>query len=134
MTIRFKLILASLLLLLLNAGLGYFAREQQHQMGARAMGIYDGAYMGLSYVTKVQTDLMRFAATHADGTESAADPASQKALKQLMANLDVAIERGMTDKARDDGRALMKKFEAVTKQAEPAAFQAGLVQFDKDLS
>ena len=134
MTIRFKLILASLMLLMLNAGLGYFARQQQHQMGARAMGIYDGAYMGLSYVTKVQTDLMRFAAAHGDGTESAADPASQSALKQLMANLDVATERAMNDKAREDGQALMKKFQSITQQTKPAAFQAGLVQIDKDLT
>lgn len=134
MSIRLKLILACVALLALNSGLGYFARYQQHQMGERAMGIYDGAYLGLNYVTSVQTGVIRFAASHSGPSASVADPAAQNDLAVLTSNLDVAIERAMTDKARSDGHALRAKLETLTHHVSPEALTAGLTAIDRDLT
>ena len=133
MTIRFKLIAACLLLLALNAGLGSFARQQQNRMGERAMGIYDGAYLGLQYITEVQIGLVRFAVGHAGPTATASDEASRAAIDKLKARLDVAAERAMTDEARDAGRALLAKLDQLPGIAEPEVFAANLVGIDRDL-
>jgi methyl-accepting chemotaxis protein len=134
MTIRFKLILSCLILLALNAGLGFFARQQQHRMGERAMGIYDGAYMGLSYITQVQEGVIRFTAAHTGPAAAAMDDASRADLRKLTAKLDVAVERAMTGKARADGHALAGKFETLSKETEPDAVAASLTEIDRDLT
>ena len=134
MTIRLRLILSCVVLLALNAALGFFASRQQHEMGKLALGIYDGAYIGLSYITKVQTGVIRFESTHASGGEIVLDDAARDELKKLNAQLDVAIERAMTDETKANGRALSAKLRAVAGETGTASVATRLAEIDRDLT
>ena len=134
MTIRFKLIAACLALLCLNAGLGFFARQQQHQMGERAIGIYDGAYMGLSFITKVQTGLTRFTAAHTGPAAAPFDDAARAELGKLLPQLDVAIERAMSDGAKASGATLKAKFRDLVNDTSNRQAADALRDIDKELT
>ena len=120
MTIRFRLIMSCLALLALNASVGYLAGRQQREMGKLALGIYDGAYIGLSYITKVQIGITRSAA------------GARSDLKKLSADLDVAIERAMTEETRASGRRLAAKLKSVID--DPTTLTARLPEIDADLT
>ncbi len=134
MTIKARIIVACGLLLLLNAGLGLFARNQQHRMGERAMAIYDESYIGLTYITAVQTGLVRL---EADDADPALRPSIEKSvgdLQTVMSNLEVAIERAMTARARAQGQALLAQFQRLTKETSTIRFVSGLEAVSRDLT
>jgi hypothetical protein len=134
MTIRPRLILSCAVLLALNAGLGCFARRQQHEMGKRALGIYDNAYIGITYITKVQIGITRFGSAYATGGDVALDDAARAELKKLSGQLDVAIERAMTEETRVSGRALSVKLRAIATETSGADVAARLREIDRDLT
>jgi len=99
MSIRLRIILACLVLLGCVVALGVFSRTQQNQLGDAAKSIYDSAFMGVNYARKSQIDFLQFMASYKSGGAVTDD--ERQLLGTTLDDLDVAVERAMTDKARD---------------------------------
>jgi methyl-accepting chemotaxis protein len=104
MSVQLKILAACLGFVAIIAALGGLAQQQASQMGRLAMGIYDHAFMGMSYVDQTQEEFLRFAAGHHAPGETLADPASRAALRKVLDRLDVAQERAASERTRDAGK------------------------------
>jgi hypothetical protein len=69
MSLKAKLLIACLILVLTTAGGGYFAWQLQQELGARAIGIYDSAVIGVSHIAKAQAEFIRYEASPSTGME-----------------------------------------------------------------
>lgn len=121
MTVQGKVLSACLGFVAIIAALGGLAQRQDAQMGRLAVGIYDRAFMGMSYVDQAEMEFLRLASGRA-----ALAPASTQRLLDL---LDVALERAATDRTRTAGlqvRALL----AALPEAAPAELDGRMAQAD----
>jgi methyl-accepting chemotaxis protein len=84
--------------------LGVLTQRQSGQMGRLAVGIYDHAFLGMSYVDQAQAEFLRLAAAHRDAGVAFDDKASRAGLQKVLDRLDVALERAASQPTRDAGR------------------------------
>lgn len=124
MSIASRIIIACLLLLFCSLGIGQFSRGEMARMGSQATAgrnelgdlaknIYDNAFMGVNYARKSQIDWLKFMAIHAQDDKGALGESSLADLQNLMDDLDVAIERAISDKAKTVGKDLRAKVAAL---------------------
>ncbi len=73
-------------------------------MGRLAIGIYDHAFMGMSYVDQAQEEFLRFAASHRGPDAAVSGKEGRAALQKVLERLDVALERAASDRTRDAGK------------------------------
>ncbi len=98
MSFRLIIIFACAALLALFGGLGHFALRSAERLGAMAIGIYDGAYMGINYARGAEAELLRIERKVLAG---GIDDDTRKALGTAADHLSVAAERAMSDRARE---------------------------------
>ncbi|MDB5402558.1 MAG: domain S-box-containing protein/diguanylate cyclase protein [Rhodopila sp.] len=80
------------------AVLGGLAHQQGAQMGRLAVGIYDHAFIGMSYVDQTQEEFLRIAAVPRQvGATDRAD------FQRVIDRLDVALERAASERTRSAG-------------------------------
>ena len=130
MPIRLKIILACLMFLSICAGMGSFADRTQTTLGDLAINIYDGAYLGMSYIGRAQSEFLRFTTTHNEIAGSPIEAASRKRLSTVLDNLDIAIDRAMSDEARALAKAVRAQVADVTENSGAAT----LARIDADLA
>ena len=97
MSVRMKILAACLGFVAIIALLGVLAQQQAAQMGRLAIGIFDHAFMGMSYVNQAQNEFLRLKNSQqtAGGTGD---------LQKVLSLLDVALDRAASDNARDAGK------------------------------
>jgi methyl-accepting chemotaxis protein len=95
--VRMKILAACLGFVAIIALLGVLAQQQAAQMGRLAIGIFDHAFMGMSYVNQAQNEFLRLKNSQltAGGTGD---------LQKVLSLLDVALDRAASDTARDAGK------------------------------
>ena len=98
MSFRLIIIVACAALLALFGGLGQFALRSAERLGAMAIGIYDGAYMGINYARGAEAELLRI---ERNVTAGGLDDAARKALGATADHLSIAAERAMSARARE---------------------------------
>ena len=104
MSVQLKILVACLGFVAIITALGGLAQQQVVRMGQLAIGIYDHAFMGMSYVDQAQEEFLRLAATHRGADATLADKAGRAGLQKVLERLDVALERAATDRTRDAGK------------------------------
>ncbi len=122
--------MACLALLLICGGMGSFADRTQSRLGTLAIDIYDGAYLGMSYIGRAQNEFLRFAATRHGATGQPIDAEARTRLQAVLDDLDIATDRAMSEKARALARAVRARVAGVT-EATDASTLAGI---DADLA
>src|ERR1700722_8470133 len=103
MSVQWKILAACLVFVAIIALVGGLAQQQAARMGELAVGIYDHAFMGMSYVDQTQEEFLRLAAAHRDAGATLADDSGRAALQKVVDRLDVALERVATDATRTSG-------------------------------
>jgi len=99
MSLRWKLALACLAMVLVTIGVGLFGFYQTRRMGDLAIDIYDKNFVGTDYAHRVQEGVQRILLSNEGGVVD--EVATKKQLLKLLDALDIAIERAATDKTRD---------------------------------
>ena len=61
MSVQLKILAACMCFVAIIAALGGLAQQQASQMGRLAVGIYDHAFMGMTFVDQAQEEFLRFA-------------------------------------------------------------------------
>jgi methyl-accepting chemotaxis protein len=131
--VQWKILAACLGFVAIIAMVGGLAQQQAARMGELAVGIYDHAFMGMSYVDQTQEEFLRLAAAHRDAGATVADAAGRAALQKVVDRLDVALERAASEGTRTTGvqvRTLLTALPGV-----PAAeLQAQILQADRAIT
>lgn len=110
--------------------MGSFADRTQSRLGTLAISIYDGAYVGMSSIARAQNQFLRFAAARLGVAGQPFDAEDRKRLQAVLNNLDIAIDRAMSDKARALSQAARARVADVTAGTDPAA----LADIDAELA
>ena len=105
MSIRLKLAAAFAAVVLNLCLFGGFAELQVLRLGHLAAGVYDHAFMGMSYVDQAQRDFLRLAASYQGAGDAARLARFQDSLQGVLDRLDVAIERAANDRTKAEGAA-----------------------------
>jgi len=132
MTIRLKILLACFLFLVTIGGLGYYSHLQQNELSDLGKNIYDKAFMGVNYARKSQIDWIRFTCGHPAGTAAKMNDDDRTKLDALLADLDVAIERGITEKSKTIGTTIRGQISALHDLANDAPLPDDLGDIDKN--
>ena len=130
MPIRTKILAGCLALTLLTALLGIFAERAERRLGFLAFGIYDNAFMSVSYLREAQIDFAQLLpgrlGAHAPGGASAR-PAAELA-QEVLDDLDVVRERAMSSAGRSEAEALRRRVAATLPALATNPAGAALVQ------
>jgi methyl-accepting chemotaxis protein len=101
MSVRMKILAACLGFVAIITLLGVLAQQQASQMGRLAIGIFDHAFMGMSYVNQAQNEFLRLK----NSQQAAGDTVGATGdLQKVLSLLDVALDRAASDTARDAGK------------------------------
>ena len=131
MSLRIRIIVACLAVLALCGGLGGFALRNASRLGAMAMGIYDGAYMGMSYISGAHTDLLRLSGQLASGADEAE---IRRGLGKIADRMGVAAERAMSARARAMTEDLRRKILALKEMPDASQWRNQIGAVEGDLS
>ena len=114
MSFRIMIVLACAAILALSGGVGGFALRNAERLGAMAIGIYDGAYMGMSYLRAAEAGLLRI---ERDVRSVGLDDAVRKSLEAAVDHLSIAAERAVSDKAREMTLTVRARVDALRRQS-----------------
>jgi diguanylate cyclase len=98
--VRFKIALACLGFLAICAAMGGLAVRTQSTLGSMATDIYDRVYLGTIYIARAQIEFLHFSAAHGDPTAVPNNSAANAQLTHVLEDLDVAVDRAMSEKTR----------------------------------
>ena len=101
MSVQTKILAACLGFVALIAMVGGLAQQQAAEMGRLAIGIYDHAFMGMSYVDQTQQAFLRLEAIQRGTSTTLSDSAD---LRKVLELLDVATDRAASDRTREAGK------------------------------
>ncbi len=161
MPITFKILIANLAMTLVTIGLGLYALQGERMLGDTALRMYDQAFMSVNFARSGQTKFERVKTLHAaaripapaapepserqkllavargPGSPAAATAAGPNpaavhdAIGSVLDDLDVAIDRAMSEATRNAARQLRGKVAALaTGTADPAALDRASSAFD----
>ncbi len=158
MSVTFKILIANLAMTLVTIGLGLYALQGERTLGDTALRMYDQAFMSVNFARSGQTRFERVktlyaaaamvaptasqqterqrllgVARGAPGTPAPAPnrTAVHEAIGSVLDDLDVAIERAMSDTTRNAARQLRGKVAAFASgNADPAALARASTAFD----
>jgi methyl-accepting chemotaxis protein len=133
MSVQLKILAACLGFVVIIAALGGLAQQQAGQMGRLAVGIYDHAFMGMSYVDQAQEEFLRLAARHHAADATLADAAGRADVQKVLDRLDVALERATSERTRDAGKQARLMLAALP-DAPAAELAAQMTQTDKAIT
>jgi len=86
------------ILLVVNLGVGLFARQQQHAIIDYAINIYDTAFVSINYIHRAQLAFQHYADSRLTAGQA---EAANSALEDVLENLEVAIERADSPRTRE---------------------------------
>jgi methyl-accepting chemotaxis protein len=101
MSVQTKILAACMVFVAIIAVVGGLAQQQAGRMGRMAIGIYDHAFMGMSYVDQAQEAFLQLQSKRRDGASTLSGNAD---LQKVLELLDVAVDRATSDRTRDAGR------------------------------
>ena len=130
MSVQTKIVVACLFFVAMIATVGGLAQQQAAQMGRLAIGIYDHAFMGMSYVDQAEQAFLRLEADH---RQSGAALSGNVKLAKVLELLDVALERAASERTAVAGkqtRALL----AGLSNLPPAAVDEAMELADRSLT
>lgn len=144
MTIRMRIVLICLFFLASVVGLGAFSfkqltgmgqasKESSSQLGDLGKSIYDNAFMGVNYARKSQLDWADFLAAFKEKGGSNLDDDTRAKLQKNMDDLDVAIERGFTDKVKELAKTARSKVGSLHDQKGDAVSSTDIEETTKAL-
>jgi methyl-accepting chemotaxis protein len=119
MSVQSKILAACLVFVAIIAMVGGLAQQQASQMGRLAVGIYDHAFMGMSYVDQAQSEFLRLEAARRSVGTTWSDAAARADLQKVLERLDVALERASSDNTREAGRQTRVLLAALPDVPEP---------------
>jgi methyl-accepting chemotaxis protein len=126
MSIRLKITIGCLAMLLITICLGLYERTQARALGDVAIRVYDRSLMSVSYVRSASLGFMRFTTK----------PGDAKGLDDVLSDLDVAIERASSPETLSGTRVLRGKVAALQAAAKTGAsdhsMAAGKIETDFD--
>ena len=111
MSVQSKILAACLVFVAIIAMVGGLAQQQAAQMGHLAIGIYDHAFMGMSYVDQAQEEFLRLEARPRDPGATLAGSAE---LTKVLQVLDVALDRAASDRTRDAAKQMRAMLAALS--------------------
>src|SRR5271165_1376777 len=132
MTIRLKILLTCFLFALVVIGFGLFSRQQVTKMGDLGISIYDRVVMSIDYARKSQVDWVRFTASHPAGTAAKMTGDDRANLDALLTDLDVTIDRGITEKSKAIGTSLRGQVKELHDLADGAPLPDNFSEIDKN--
>jgi methyl-accepting chemotaxis protein len=130
MSVQTKILFACLGFVVIIAMVGGLAQQQAGRMGQLAVGIYDHAFMGMSYVDQAQGEFLRLEATHRDAGSTLSGSTGVAKVLQL---LDVAVDRAASDRTRDVGKQTRGLLAALSGAPEPELVER-MIQADRALT
>ncbi len=83
---------------------GWVSWRSESQLQVIVGNFYDNGLSSLTSARDAQAEFLRFAATHSNPTGSPPDPASLAELRKLVADLDMAASRALTEEARTSAK------------------------------
>ena len=144
MSVASRIITACLLLLLCAFGVGQFARSElselalsakasQDELSGLAKNIYDNAFMGVNFARKCQIDWLKFQNAHMHDAKGVMGDEATANLEKLMDDADVAIERSISEKAKNIGKDVRGKVAALHDHPETVD-EAAMQDIDRGLA
>ena len=115
-SIRVKILLGCLAMLCMTIGLGLYERQQAAALGKLAVEVYEQSLLGISYARSAQVGFMRFAAQQRAGSTTSGTK-SAKPLKDVLEDIDVAIQRIVPADSRTAAQALRGRLAPLNDQA-----------------
>lgn len=142
MRIRLQIIIASIAYLAIIIGIGWFSyngtlksADAINDLSTTAINMYDKAFVGVDYAHKVQTLFVRFMASHEYDDSAYSDDASKAQIQTILDNMDVVIERSMSEKNRNLAKEIRTQIQGISK-LDPgrASSKEELQKIDKGLT
>ena len=100
---RRRLRVVAIGLLLVNLALGLFARQQQHATVDRAIDIFDSAFISTNYLHLAQMSFQHYVDERSHAADAAAIAKANALLDDVLADIDVTIERSTSSRTRAQG-------------------------------
>jgi methyl-accepting chemotaxis protein len=132
-TFRRQVRVGAVVLLLVNVMVGLLARQQQHAIIDYALNVYDTAFVSTNYIHLAQVSFQHYVDQRLSGAAPADSAKASEDLENVLNNLDVAIERSDSTRARDIGKELRAKIAALGGQADSADLKSRLTNIQQDL-
>ena len=87
------------------------SRQEMSNLGDLAANIYDKAFTGVDYAHKAEKNLLDLRVLAEKPNQSEYEKEKTRIIKEFLDNLDVSIERAMTDKSRETAKAFKAEVE-----------------------
>jgi two-component system, sensor histidine kinase len=123
MAIRGKLIVLTAIMMAAMAALAGFTTFVDARFGHIADNLYDNAFVGVHYASKVEVGFVRLKETHRRGGLGTLSAEERADLQTILDDLDVAIERAPTPREKQLAIALRRRLAALAASSrwEPQA-------------
>ena len=130
MKIIFKLLFAAIAYLAIILFIGKFSYDQQKNFGSisrqdmsnlgdLAANIYDKAFTGVDYAHKAEKNLLELKVLANKPNKPDYEKEKSRIVKEFSDNIDVSIERAMTDKSREFAKSFKVKIDAANLLTSP---------------
>jgi len=106
---RRRFLALTAVLLLVNLGVGLFARQQLHAIIDHAVNIYDTAFVSTNYVNLAQIAFQHYVDERMHAADAAETAKANGLLDDVLDNMDVAIERASSPLIRTEGQDVRDK-------------------------
>jgi diguanylate cyclase (GGDEF)-like protein len=100
---RRQFLVITICLLAVNLLIGVFARHQQRAFIDYSVNIYDNAFISTNYVSLAQTAFRHYVDNRASAVAPLDTARANELLETVLDDMDVAIERSATERARAEG-------------------------------
>jgi methyl-accepting chemotaxis protein len=132
-TIRRQIRVGAVVLLLVNVMVGLIARHQQHATIDYALNVYDTAFISTNYIHLAQVSFQHYLDQRLSGAAPAVGAKAGEDLKNVLSNLDIAIERADSVRSRDLAKELRAKIAALGGETAAADLKSRLLNIQHDL-
>jgi diguanylate cyclase (GGDEF)-like protein/PAS domain S-box-containing protein len=122
--------LACLAFLAICAAMGGMAVQTQSALGSMATNIYDRVYLGTIYIARAQIEFLHFRSAHPNLVAVPASAAADLQLTHVLEDLDIAVDRAMSEKTRLLCKALHGRIAELRRHADAASIS----EIDIDLA
>jgi len=129
---RRKIRVGAIGLLVVNAAVGLFARQQQHAIIDYAVNSYDTAFVSTNYIHLAQVSFQHYV-DERTGPAVKDMPETKVVLGNVLDNLDVAIERAESDYSRNLAKQLREKIVAIGEDGNAPDLKSHLAEIQKEL-
>ncbi len=131
-SLRRRIRIGAVTLLIVNIAVGLFARQQQQAIIDYALNVYDTAFISTNYIRLAQVAFQRYYDERL--SDSGSDDGSKKDdLDSVLGNLDVVIERSDSPRSHELAVELRAKIGALGGSVPPAELKSRLDEIRQNL-